>query len=264
MRQCLSSEHSGTDLLVGTNGADSIIGSFGNDELRGLDGDDVLSGGGDHDTLKGGAGDDSLFGDAGNDTAVFSTSSDVTVNLMTGGSISSGLGDDTLSSIENVRTGDGDDTIFGDGFANILTTGNGSDEVYAGDGNDIVTTGAGNDLLFGSWGNDVLNGGGGLDMLTGNTGADDFVFNLGDSGVGAGARDEVTDFSQFQNDDIDLTGFGGLDFIGNSGFSAAGQVRFFQNGGDTIVAINTVGNSGAEMQIELFGIINLTESDFLL
>jgi Ca2+-binding RTX toxin-like protein len=281
----------GNDLLIGSNAADSLQGSFGNDELRGLDGDDVLAGGGDHDTLKGGAGDDGLFGDGGNDTAVFSTASDVEVDLVAGVASSSGLGDDTLSSIENVRTGDGDDLVYGDEVANILTTGNGNDEVYAGDGNNIITTGAGNDsvvggddddviigggnadALYGGEGSDLIDGGNGndlvdgfegVDLLIGGGGADRFFFRLDDSGVGSGNRDEVTDFSQAQNDVIDLALFGSFSFIGESEFSAPDQIRFSHSGGDTIVGINTDGNAGAEMQIELSGIVNLTAGDFLL
>lgn len=281
----------GNDLLIGSNAADSLQGSFGNDELRGLDGDDVLAGGGDHDTLKGGAGDDSLYGDGGNDTAVFSTASDVDVDLNTGVASSSGLGDDTLFSIENIRTGDGNDLIFGDDFANILTTGNGNDEVYAGDGNNIITTGAGNDsvvggddddvingggnadALFGGEGSDLIDGGNGndlvdgfedVDVLSGGAGADRFFFRLDDSGVGSGNRDEITDFSQAQNDVIDLALFDTFVFIGENAFSAPNQIRFSHSSGDTVVAINATGNSGAEMQIELSGIINLTAGDFLL
>ena len=112
-------------------------------------------------------------------------------------------------------------------------------------------------------GNDDLDGGYGLDVMTGNAGADDFAFGAGGSGVGDGNRGEITDFSQAQNDDIDLSAFGGLDFIGGSSFSAADQVRFFHSGGNTIVAVNSVGNSGAELQIELAGIVNLAAGDFL-
>ncbi len=86
---------------------------------------------------------------------------------------------------------------------------------------------------------------------------------LDDSGVGLGNRDEITDFSKAQNDIIDLAS-DSLVFIGESAFSAPDQVRFFHSGGNTIVAINTAGNSGAEMQIELAGVINLAAGDFLL
>ncbi len=283
----------GNDLLIGTNGADSIIGSFGNDELRGLDGDDVLSGGGDNDTLIGGAGDDSLFGGAGNDTAVFSTSSDVTVNLdlPVGVASSSGLGDDTLSSIENVTTGNGNDIIVGSDVANIIRAGMGIDSIYAGagadtlygdggadelgggEGDDNLYGGAGadflngeedHDIIDGGGGADVILGGGGIDLLIGGGGGDKFVFSNGTSGVGAGNRDFIHDFSTAQNDKIDLHYFNDLDFISGSSFSSPDQVRFFHSSGNTVIAINTAGNAGAEMQIELSGIINLTESDFLL
>ena len=102
----------GNDLLIGSNGADSLLGSFGNDLLRGLGGNDTLDGGGDNDTLEGGSGNDSLFGQAGSDTARFNTASDVEVDLVAGIAQSASLGNDTLSSIENVTTGSGDDTIW--------------------------------------------------------------------------------------------------------------------------------------------------------
>jgi hypothetical protein len=82
-------------------------------------------------------------------------------------------------------------------------------------------------------GTDVLNGGGGADSVYGSTGINH------------------------------LTEFGGLDFIGQGSFSAAGQVGFGHSGGNTIVGINTVGASGAEMQIELAGTINLAGGDFI-
>ena len=281
----------GNDLLIGSNGADSLQGSFGNDELRGLDGDDVLAGGGDNDTLKGGAGNDSLFGDAGVDTAVYATSSDVTVNLEWGFSNSAGLGDDTLSGVENITTGAGDDLIVGSEVANVIRAGSGVDNIFAGagadtlygdDGADVLGGGEGLDTLYGGAGADFLNGeedhdivdggggadeifgGDGNDLLVGGGGADRFVFQSGDSGVGTGDRDFVADFSQAQNDKIDLHFFDGLDFIGESGFSAPDQVRYFHSNGNTVIAINTAGNSGAEMQIELDGTITLVAGDFLL
>ena len=42
------------------------------------------------------------------------------------------------------------------------------------------------------------------------------------------------------------------------------QARFSYSGGNTIVSVNTAGNSGAELQIELAGIVDLTAGDFLL
>ena len=169
-----------------------------------------------------------------------------------------GAGDDTLSG------GDGADTLSGDDDDDTIFGGNGGDTLNGGAGFDHLEGGADDDTIAGGGGNDMLDGGVGLDSLTGGGGADDFKFDAGDSGVGAGNRDQITDFSHTHNDDIDLSSFGGLDFIGTAGFSAAGQVRFWHSGADTIVAINTAGNSGAEMQIELAGIVNLAAGDFVL
>jgi Ca2+-binding RTX toxin-like protein len=281
----------GNDLLIGSNAADSLQGSFGNDELRGLGGNDVLAGGGDHDTLNGGAGDDSLFGDGGNDTAIFATSSNVIVDLDTGDASSTGLGDDTLSDIENVTTGSGNDFIDGSSLANFIRAGGGADfilafegadTVYGDNGADFIGGGEGLDTLYGGAGADFLNGeedrdivdggggadeifgGDGIDLLIGGGSGDKFVFSSGQSGVGTGNRDFIADFSKAQNDKIDLHFFDDLDFIGETGFSAPDQVRFFHGNGNTVIAVNTAGNSGAEMQIELDGIVNLSAADFIL
>ncbi len=43
------------------------------------------------------------------------------------------------------------------------------------------------------------------------------------------------------------------------------QVRYFQSGGDTIVQVNHSGAAaGADLEIQLEGIINLNGSDFIL
>jgi hypothetical protein len=55
------------------------------------------------------------------------------------------------------------EAMFGDGFANTLSAGDGDDTVRAGSGNDLVDGGGGNDLLFGGLGNDALKGGDGTD-----------------------------------------------------------------------------------------------------
>jgi len=47
-------------------------------------------------------------------------------------------------------------------------------------------------------------------------------------------------------------------------FSAPDQVQFIHSGGNTLVQLNTVGNSGMEMEIQLNGIVNLGAGDFVL
>jgi Ca2+-binding RTX toxin-like protein len=220
----------GNDLLIGSNGADSLQGSFGDDELRGLDGDDVLSGGGDD------------FID-GSDLANF---------------IRAGGGNDFILARE------GADTVHGDDGADFIGGGEGLDTLYGGAGADFLNGEEDHDIVDGGGGADEIFGGNGNDLIVGGGGSDTFVFQPNDSGVGTGNRDFVADFSQAQNDKIELTIFDGLDFIGESGFSAPDQVRFFHSNGNTVIAINTAGNSGAEMQIELDGVINLTVGDFVL
>ena len=172
-----------------------------------------------------------------------------------------------------IQTNGGNDEILAYGGNDVVNAGAGNDTVEAGTGNDLVNGGGGDDELLGDQGNDTINGGNnsdalwgytGIDELTGGSGPDDFQFREGDSGVGAGNRDEITDFSHAQGDQIDLSEFGTLDFIGQGSFSSPDQVLFSQSGGDTIVRINTVGNTGAEMEILLAGNVNLSAGDFIL
>ena len=81
------------------------------------------------------------------------------------GTISGGIGNDSLSSGLN------DDTVSGD------------------TGNDTLRGNAGDDLLSGGTGIDRLRGGTGNDILTGGTDADTFLFSTGD-GI-----DRITDFA---------------------------------------------------------------------
>ena len=107
-----------------------------------------------------------------------------------------------------------------------------------------------------------------MDVLTGGSGDDVFGFYADseygtDGGVGLGNRDQITDFNQL-DDVIDVGDIGDLSFIGQAAFSGVNQVRYFHSGGDTIVQLNHVGNLGADLEIELDGIINLQGNDFIL
>jgi Ca2+-binding RTX toxin-like protein len=79
----------------------------------------------------------------------------------------------------------------------------GVDGVYGGSGNDTLVGASGANILVGNAGNDVIQGNGGGDSLAGGAGADRFVFTaLSDSTVAA--PDRITDFSHAQGDRIDL------------------------------------------------------------
>ena len=133
--------------------------------------------------------------------------------------------------IENARSGSGNDMLTGNDAANSLSSG------------------AGNDTLSGNGGNDVLVGGGGSDTLSGGAGADIFRFLAnGDSQVGAG-RDTITDFTR-GSDLIDLSALNASRFIGSSLFTGtAGRVRYAAFDGTTIVEVDSNGDRVADFQV---------------
>jgi Ca2+-binding RTX toxin-like protein len=289
------------DQLIGDAAGNRLEGRNGNDLLVGGNGDDVLLGGAASDVLDGGFGRDILDGGTEVDTAVF-TSLDVDPgvpffqNLETGqAGVVGAVPLDTLISIENlfttnfrdVVTGNavanhivamgGDDTVDGRNGNDTLVGGAGRDTLFGGNGNDVLIGDSDNDVLQGGAGNDVLEGGTGIDLLAGGSGADRFVFRIGafsgpDSGVGSGFRDVITDFQRGADkidlSPIDATGSNGgnsaFTFIGGAPFSAEGQVRVFSLGGQTVVQLNTLGPSGADMEIALSGSHALSAGDFLL
>jgi Ca2+-binding RTX toxin-like protein len=147
--------------------------------------------------------------------------------------------------IENARSGSGNDTLTGNEAANRLESG------------------AGDDTLTGNGGNDVLVGGAGSDTMTGGAGGDLFVFqSSADSAVGL-SRDVVTDFTQGA-DRIDLSALNASKFIGTSLFSGqAGQVRYATFDGVTIIELDSNGDRLADWQLELNGSKSMAFTDFL-
>lgn len=186
------------DSIWGAGGADTIRGGpaagtgGGDDFLDGGSGNDRIFGGAGDDTLIGAAGNDSLDGGTGTDTADYSrnltnlttggnldptfsaNNSAVNVNLLTG--TASGLGNDTLTGIENVIGGGGNDTLIGDGAANVLAGGGGSDSLSGNGGNDTLDGGAGTNTLDGGDGDDLIiqtvSSSGSQDSIIGGAGSD--------------------------------------------------------------------------------------------
>ena len=70
---------------------------------------------------------------------------------------------DTLTGIENVIGGSGDDSITGDDADNVLEGMAGQDSLFGGLGNDTLRGGDDNDNLHGGLGADILDGGDGFD-----------------------------------------------------------------------------------------------------
>ena len=141
--------------LDGGAGNDTIEGSDGNDQVLGGEGNDLLIGG--H-----GAGDDNYVGGSGVDTIRYASAKDgITVNFSTGmatstnGNDAAGIGNDTLSGIENLIAGQYNDYLVGDDNANTLDGSLGDDAIYGFGSNDRLIGGLGNDKLYGGLGDDT-------------------------------------------------------------------------------------------------------------
>ena len=275
----------GHDTLVGLEGADEMDGGIGTDtadysgsnagvtvnldtgtgsgghaqgdtltrieNLIGSDHDDTLTGNSFTNILRGGAGGDALNGGGRMDTADYSGSNAaVTVNLNTGTHSGGHAQGDTLTSIENLIGSDHDDTLTGNGSANVLTGGDGDDTLVGRQGDDTLNGHDGDDSLGGHSGDDTLNGHDGDDLMIGGSGADSFDGGEGTDAVhytgsgavtvnlatrtGSGGHAQGDTFTSIEN----LTGSGqGDTLIGddkNNSLSGAA-------GNDTLI-----GNAGAD------------------
>lgn len=173
--------------LIATQGDDTVFGTENGEFIDGQGGDDVLVGNGGDDTVLGGDGDDSIVagsvdgdegpdgddvydGGDGNDTISFEDITEsVIVDLGNETATGAQTGNDTVTDIENVFGGYGDDTIVGDSEGNVLC-GN--------DGDDIIDGADGDDTLIGGGGGDTIDGGDGNDLIYGDSAA-----GIGDVGL---------------------------------------------------------------------------------
>ena len=224
---------SGANTMSGNEADNRLAGGAGDDSLLGLAGNDTLDGGEGGDSLTGGAGADMLDGGAGSDTAAYEDAGLVGVEVdLAGGIAVDGNGDpDSLTGIENVSGGAGDDTLTGDDGANILWGNGGADQLAGG---------AGDDHFFGGTGDDTITGGAGFDRLSYLDAPDAIVANLATGTIadGLGFIDQVADIEAVEGsvyDDViaggsaaeelsgadgadTLTGLGGNDtLIGGAG-----------------------------------------------
>jgi Ca2+-binding RTX toxin-like protein len=246
------------DSLRGDGGANSLFGRQGDDQLYGRDGNDVLSGG---------PGGDFLHGGSGLDRADYSDAAGpVVADLWVPAANSGEAAGDSYVSVEGINGSPFADTLRGDGSANYLQGGNGNDALFGR---------AGADRLFGQNGNDTLRGGPGSDTHHGGAGADRFVFADGEFGGTTYAdADRILDFSRPAGDIVDLTlvdananapGDQAFAFIGTAAFSGtAGQLRYENNGTDTLVLGDVNGDSVADIAIAFNGVLAFQATDFAL
>ena len=149
----------GNDILISIenvssgDGDDTVVGNSSSNYLNGGNGNDTLIGNDGNDSFYGGDGDDNINGGEGVDLVYFSYRSNQ-IDLSKTISQDTGDGNDILISIENVNSGNGDDTVIGSTAANNLFGGNGNDNLSGGEGNDYLNGGSGNDIMSGGSGND--------------------------------------------------------------------------------------------------------------
>ncbi|WP_427451992.1 VCBS domain-containing protein [Litorimonas sp. WD9-15] len=214
----------GVNIIVGTDEPDTLNGTSDEDDITGGDGDDFIFGNGGDDVIDGGAGNDTIIIGAGmtiidggtglDRVGVDNSVHSVNVNLAVGSAtlfdtLGSDIGSLTLSNVEGVRGGagddvmvagtdsvsfsglDGDDMLTGSAQNDILTGGNGEDILSGGDGIDLIRGGNGNDDLSGGAGNDRLRGNSGEDMIDGGEGNDNIVAGADDDTVYGGEGNDL-------------------------------------------------------------------------
>lgn len=236
-------------------GDDQLYGMGGNDLLEVAAGNHILDGGADIDTLS--------FNALG-----FALTSGVSASLLLQGAAqATGLGNMTISNVENLSGTLNADTLTGDGNANAL---------YGAGGNDILSGGGGNDQLFGdalisaynpvdgnpsgpaiytdvtlfgqAAGNDVLDGGAGDDFLNGGEGSDTASFASWSERVIASLNNFGNGFATNQdgteNDSLvsieNLSGSAYNDSLNGNNFAniltgGAGHDLLFGRGGDDVM-----------------------------
>ena len=232
------------DLIDGDDNDNYIIGAGDGDIINGYGGDDtfqVQSSG----TYDGGDGIDTfvlngrsrlVVDNNGDGRADFEqATSGVLVDLSLGQILDDGFGGTgTVVNFENLHGGNQADILIGDAQDNEIG-GNG-----------------GNDQIDGGAGNDILHAGGGRDVLTGGTGNDSFVFSI----YTGGFTNEVTDFedgetlvlNQGWENNAPFTPM----FIGTDAFSStAGEVRYEQSGGQTLLHIDIDGDGNTDETLTL-------------
>ena len=118
---------------------ENIIGSTFADNLTGDGLDNVIEGGLGNDILNGGA------NGASGDTVSYSTATSSVVVSLAAGTATGGAGSDTLSNFENIIGSAFNDTLTGNGSANVLNGGAGDDTLIGGGGADQLIGGLGVD-----------------------------------------------------------------------------------------------------------------------
>ncbi|MDR5654446.1 S8 family serine peptidase [Ruixingdingia sedimenti] len=199
----------------------------------------------------------SFDGGAGVDTLnTVAVTSSVLIDLLNNSGTVDGVAISN-SDIQQVFTGDGNDTIIGDDFSTLLDGGR---------GNDDIAGGSGNETLYGGAGNDTLSGRGGLDVMYGGNGSDTFHYVNGQGALYGEAL-----YGGAGTDRLLVQGAGTFDFgAGSNGFDVDSieKIEFYaeSNTSKTIVLSNKELDSSSEFATNLLidGNYNLGADDTII
>jgi Ca2+-binding RTX toxin-like protein len=289
----------GADVIDGGAGNDYLNGGDGNDILIGGSGYNDLYGGAGNDTFRmstrtGGAlfSDDLIYdmtdGDL-IDLSAWGVSDFSQVQAMLGYNFYGATLDAYYGGVHHVLSFAGvaiwqfeaDDFVYssaaggtqtGTALQDVLFGSTGADTLNGGDSRDKLLGGLGADTLNGGAGADDLIGGAGRDVMTGGAGIDWFIFDKAtETGLGL-SSDVITDFVRGTDKidlcDIDaretLAGNQAFTWLGTGALTGAGQLRYAQVGGETVIYGSTDADAAAEFEIHLTGTFTLTASDFFL
>ncbi|MEM7470504.1 MAG: calcium-binding protein [Pseudomonadota bacterium] len=273
--------------LIGGSGADSLAGNGLANEIQGGQGADTLAGGGGADTLSGGDGADLIIGVSGGYVIDGGDQID-TVDYATGGSgitvvLSSTLGDDTISQVENVVGTSFADDLTGDAQNNEILGGLGADTIAGGGGSDTLDGGAGGgnwldyaavatgvdvnlsngsnnqldmlsnfenliggdgaDTLLGSTLDNEIQGGSGNDSIVGDDGADTIVGAAGSDTLDGGTGQ---DFFIATGDGDEIDGGDQTDTVSYSALSTGVTAILSGSADDDLTNVENIIGSGGD------------------
>jgi hypothetical protein len=184
--------------------------------------------------------------------------------------------------IENAKSGSGNDTLIGNAVANTLDAGAGHDSIAGGAGGDVLLGRAGtdtlkgeagNDRIYGGEGHDRIFGGAGRDTLEGGSGLDRFYFDV----KGSVHADRILDFKP-ADDTIMLsrdafTAFGGTGtdplaagafYKGTAAHDASDRIIYDQATGKILYDFDGTGSGAAVLVATVDAGTPITSADFLI
>lgn len=234
---------------------ENATGGSGDDVLMGNDADNILRGNAGDDFMMGRGGADTFDGGAGFDTVSYANAEEGIVVTQYSG-VSGAAAGDRLIGVERIIGTDFDDLMQAGSIGGTLEGGAGNDTLYGGRRADVLMGGDGDDVLYGLAGDDTLSAGGGADTLAGGAGIDTFVFDVADGEINV-----ITDLAAGET--IDLTGIDadagteandGFSWIGEDAFSGtAGELRYEDDGGNTMLMGDTDGDGVADLLVDMGG-----------